>query len=499
VTALFQIKEELALAVKAALLLALVMTLGGCGGKTGTLQLDIVVSPVDDPFADAANVRFTIGDSSHVKVYPVTNGHFSFSFDTSPLASPGPVIVEALDSNSAVIAHGQTPVLVLQAVSQEVSVWVGRPGHVAGAATSLAAPLAEFGAAVLPGIGIVYAGGRSTDGTVLKDTSLFSVLTQSVIPPLTSTVAGIQPMTEARAGTVGAVTTGSNAVMVGGATSAGFGTSGSPTDDAESFTPFDAGAASGVGSYGTWTTLTGKIDPGRSYPEATVLSDGSILVSGGVDENGAAVDTAALMPTSGTITLNPTSTSMAAARFGHAVAATTFADGSSGALIIGGLAQGSSAPVAERLVSQAFAAYDVPGLDNRVNATATTLTTGVVLVVGGTINGVAVPTGVLIDTSNSPPTVTNLPAALSAPRAGHTATVLANNDVLVCGGSDDNGKPVGSCDLLDGATGGIKTTVQLANARTGHSALAVETGQVIIAGGFGADGLPLGSIEIYTQ
>ena len=32
-----------------------------CGGKSGTLTLNLVTSPGDDPFADAAQVRFTVG------------------------------------------------------------------------------------------------------------------------------------------------------------------------------------------------------------------------------------------------------------------------------------------------------------------------------------------------------------------------------------------------------------------------------------------------------
>jgi hypothetical protein len=189
---------------------------------------------------------------------------------------------------------------------------------------------------------------------------------------------------------------------------------------------------------------------------------------------------------------------MVAPRLDHAVAPAHF-PGGDGALLVGGLPDGSTAPVAERLIGQSFSSYDVPGLENRVRATATTLSTGVVLVLGGKTvgaNGTALASGVAI-IPGDPAMVTALPSALSSAREGHTAT-LVGKDVLVCGGADASGTLVASCDLLDGATYGIKATVPLATPRRDHTAIALETGPVLIAGGKGADGAPLKSIEIYT-
>jgi hypothetical protein len=476
--------------------------LAGCGGKTGTVTLDIVVSPVDDPFTDATTVRITVGDAKHIKTYPVsTGGHFSFSEDMSPLSSPGPITIEALNATGDVVGHGHTPIIPLQPVSAEYAVWVGRPGKIAGAATSLASPLAEMGAAYLSGYGVLYTGGRSTDGNAVKDASLFSEVTQTIVPPLTSTTAGIQSMTEARAGCVAVASQGTNVVAVAGSSAGGFSNPNMPLDDAESFTPLAASANSGgIGSYGTWTTLTSKFDPARSFPNAVMLGNGTTLISGGFDENGAPLDSAVLLPSSGTVQLNPLSTPMAAPRAQHAAAPATFSDGTAGALLVGGLASGSQGPVAEKLVSQSFTAYDVPGLENRLQATATALSGGNILVLGGTVSGTAVASGVLIDTTNDPPTVTVMPNALSTPRAAHTAT-LAGGVLLVCGGFDDQNKVIGNCDVLDASTGAaVAPPLQLANARKGHSALEIpDTNIVVIAGGFGQDGSPLSTIEIYTE
>jgi hypothetical protein len=153
--------------------------------------------------------------------------------------------------------------------------------------------------------------------------------------------------------------------------------------------------------------------------------------------------------------------------------------------------------VAERLVGQSFAPLDVSA-PNRVGATATTLATGDVLILGGAgDDGKALASGLVLGLGALPPTVTALPSALSSPRAGHTTTVVGK-DLLVCGGVDNKGAPLATCDLLDGTTLAIKKTLMLGTARTQHSAAVLETGPIVIAGGLGADGMPLTAMEIYT-
>src|SRR5262249_22485477 len=158
------------------------------------------------------------------------------------------------------------------------------------------------------------------------------------------------------------------------------------------------------GSYGTWSSLQNPAPVG-TFANVTVLGSGNALVTGGVDENNKKLDIAALLTASGTTSLNALSTPMAAPRAGHAVAAATFPDGQ-GAILVGGIDSGSTAPVAERLLGQSFSAYDVAGLENRIDATATTLSNGQVLVLGGKVNGTPVASGVVIDPSTMPPGVT---------------------------------------------------------------------------------------------
>ena len=195
----------------------LLLALTACGGKSGTLTLNIVTSPGDDPFVDAASVRFTVGtDGTHVSTVPVSMGHFTYKVSFKPIDMTGPVLVEALDSAGNVVAHGQTPYLLLSAVDQgPIAAWVGRPGRVAPAAAALPKAIAETASTYVPGLGILYAGGRDATGAPLSDTAVYDVFTHGII--------STAPMQKARAGGIAAAGTNVQAVVYGGATSMGFG------------------------------------------------------------------------------------------------------------------------------------------------------------------------------------------------------------------------------------------------------------------------------------
>ena len=459
------------------------MAIAACGGKSGTLTLSIVVSPGDDPFTDAASVRFTVGTSgNHITTVPVSMGHFTYSVSFKPDDSTGPVLVEALDNSGAVIAHGQTPILQLSAVDQgPIAVWVGRPGRVAPAAAALPVPITEISSTYVGGLGVLYAGGRDNTAAATANTNVYDVFTHAII----STAA----MEKARAGGVAAwIPGGVQAVVYGGATASGFGNASAVDGTIELFDPT-------VG-LGVWASLPIDAFPARGYPTKIVLGSGAIIVSGGEDATGTALSSAGLINPMGAVMLTTLASPMAAARIGHAGAAATFPDGA-GAVIFGGLPAGATGPVAERLIGQGFAAYDVGTQDNRVNATATTMPNGDVLVLGGKTASGAQASGLVITPTVPSATVTPLPAALSVAREGHTAS-LTGTDLVVCGGADATGSLQASCDILDGTTYAIKATVPLATARRGASSEVMETNLVVIAGGTGSDGAPLASMEIYT-
>jgi len=74
---------------------------------------------------------------------------------------------------------------------------------------------------------------------------------------------------------------------------------------------------------------------------------------------------------------------------------------------------------------------------------------------------------------------------LNIPRNGHTATLLANGQVLVTGGESSNGMIVASAELYNPATGTWIITGNMANARTNHTATLLPSGEVLVVGGIG--------------
>jgi len=71
---------------------------------------------------------------------------------------------------------------------------------------------------------------------------------------------------------------------------------------------------------------------------------------------------------------------------------------------------------------------------------------------------------------------------LNLARAGHTATLLPNGNVLVAGGQKDD-KDLTSAEVYDPSTGRWNETGSLNVARSGHTATLLPNGKVLVAGG----------------
>jgi hypothetical protein len=72
---------------------------------------------------------------------------------------------------------------------------------------------------------------------------------------------------------------------------------------------------------------------------------------------------------------------------------------------------------------------------------------------------------------------------LNFPRVGHTATLLANGQVLVAGGEGTSGNLIASAELYSPATGKWTVTGSLATGRYDHTATLLANGDVLVAGG----------------
>jgi hypothetical protein len=255
------------------------------------------------------------------------------------------------------------------------------------------------------------------------------------------------------------------------------------------------------------STRAGSLVTGRPHATATLLTDGRVLVVGGF--GGYAYSSTALATVevwdaeSGAFR---EAGSLAQPRVGHT--ATRLQDGR--VLVIGGSGpdgQLASAevwdPTTERFRSAGSLAT------TRGGHTATLLSDGGVLVVGGSTTGDGATMSFVTGAELwDPSTGSFIPAGeLVEPRAGHTATLLSDGRVLVVGGFigsgytsslDDEGRSVvldapaglvdghlASAEVWDSSSLSFGATGGMSQARTRHTATLLTDGRVAVVGGAG--------------
>jgi hypothetical protein len=136
----------------------------------------------------------------------------------------------------------------------------------------------------------------------------------------------------------------------------------------------------------------------------------------------------------------------------------------------------------------------------RAQQTAVQLTTGKVLVAGGT-DPTIYPSQQFASVEIYDPMAAafSYTGNLTNARSGHTATLLNNGKVLITGGNDNSSpQPVtlSSAELYDPSTGIFTLTGSMSAARAGHTAALLPNGKVLITGG-GPQYSSLASAEIY--
>jgi N-acetylneuraminic acid mutarotase len=212
---------------------------------------------------------------------------------------------------------------------------------------------------------------------------------------------------------------------------------------------------------GAWSPAA-LMSTARQLASATLLSNGKLLVAGGLVRGQPSVLAELYDPANDTWT--PTG-SMFSPRYGHA--ATLLLNGK--VLVAGG------AYTSAELYDPANGTWTPTGSVpiSHVDVPATLLTDGRVLLAGGT--------GATVNESDiyDPATGTWAPTSpMSTARNGHTVTLLSNGKVLVAGGGANL-----SAELYDLATASWTLTTPMITSHYQHTATRLLDGRVLIAGG----------------
>jgi hypothetical protein len=211
----------------------------------------------------------------------------------------------------------------------------------------------------------------------------------------------------------------------------------------------------------------------RAYHAATLIDDGTVLITGGTTGSGTTNTAELFDPAAGTFT---SLSAMTSARTHHT--ATLLQDGA--VLIVGGQTGASTSNTAELFdpTSKSFRSLSAM-LTARADHTATLLQDGTVLIAGGTTGSGSTDTVESFDPATG--TFTSLPAMTSA-RAGHTATLLTDGSVLIAGGQT-GASPSNTAELFDAASKTFASLPAMTSARAYHTATLLQDGRVLIAGG----------------
>ena len=240
---------------------------------------------------------------------------------------------------------------------------------------------------------------------------------------------------------------------------------------------------------GTCAAMPALTAAARTGHTATLLNNGKVLIVGGSSDGTAtgAMNSVELFdPLTGTFSAGP---DLGTARFGHT--ATLLPDGT--VLIAGG--QNSSGTALNTTEVYAGATWSAGGplMTARAGHAAAMLPNGQILMTGGDGTSSAelyTPGGGSIPTAGS----------MSIDRTGHTATLLPDGNVLIAGGASGGTVILDSTELYnavaDTFTPVSATGHNLNAARSGHTATMLDSAHVLILGGSNATSL--NSEELYT-
>lgn len=280
----------------------------------------------------------------------------------------------------------------------------------------------------------------------------------------------------------------------------------------DSVEEYRAGHGSSKGSFKLLTGWRQKLRIGRAYHTATRIDRsffdfGTILIAGGVDSNGNAIDDAELFDARSKRFMR-SRPDMRMARYAHTAAELVNGD----VLLTGGCIDPHCYVVTNTAEvfdhdEQEFEFTKGPMHNERESQSETLLNDGSVLIAGGLDqNGNSLDTAEIYNpvTGTFDYTKDNMghQTFMNMPRVGQSATLLPNGKILIAGGANFQGHQVfDNGELYNPATGSFEliTGSSMSDPRFAHiAAFVLAKGEVLLAGGYHSFFGPVGTADLYT-
>jgi hypothetical protein len=418
--------------------LALV-ALAGCNGAVGDVTIGLTTAPGSTVLDSVQTLRLTITNPRQVTTVTRTDHGFDIVLDLPADGVTGAVIVEGLDASGARVAVGQSPPFPFGGIDAHIVIYMAAPNTVGVAPVMLTPARSELGIGAL-GYGAIISGGRDASGAATDDVAIYNAFDHSLIGGLA--------LPEKRIGQ--AIGAGANnvAYMFGGLDDAG-----QPTG---TLWRFDTNAAP-KGSYADFGDK-----PGFSRADAIAVPYGGdkFLVSGmpAAELSGpsgsvvARTEVGSLPPAGASV---PATDGVATAIFAGDTGIVRFRDGAFDTL--DGTARSGGSVTAlpggkigvvcggpTLRIDAATGAIETFATHAEVGC-AVAATSRHLVIAGGSATGTVSGTVEIDDATTLQPVAT---AALAVPRTGATAIALANDQVLIIGGTDAAGAPIATLELF---------------------------------------------------
>ncbi|HUH05842.1 MAG TPA: hypothetical protein VML75_27825 [Kofleriaceae bacterium] len=439
-------------------LLSAVLALSACQGAVGTFSIELITAPGSDVMDDVVLARLTLTDPLTIAEADRVDGGFTFDIEVSAGGQNAFLLFEGFDAANQLIASGRTGPLPIAAFDDDLRLFVAAPRSLSEAPMSLDPPRSELGAARLS-FGVLLAGGRNAAGEPTDDLVVYSLYDHQLRTgaPLPAPRANMTALTAA----LGQV------LLFGGDDPAG--------QPSELLWRFDSNTAPA----GSYLGLASNPELARSGARGAPISNTGFVVLGDpmvfIDNlSGRAQALPDAMPMNGTIT------SVVINDMVYTLIAGDEAGDIGAVLLVNGVFNTLT---------------DAPVEIDRTGHGAVVLANGDILVVGGATAGGLETSGIRFAPATR--VFTTFGDLLATPR--NDAAIAATRElVIVAGGTDVNGDLVTDAEVFSADDLTRLATVPMVVPRTRASAEPMANGQVLIAGGIDATGAPVGTIELLT-